>query len=161
MELVLGSAHSWHHSNSALQGRLLCPESSRVGVLSSVMHFRFDWLWRTDAHEEYEKFMRTNPLILDYERAFQRFDTVAEQVTAMPFVTNIGALAVFTSSLKKSLHDRISAWKLVFCDELHASASATLTSLVDGMRSTLLKLSQTDTVSQRRAIRRLQMHSGP
>ncbi|CAH8867793.1 unnamed protein product [Trichobilharzia szidati] len=84
-------------------------------IKSSLRRFdRYKPLWEKSKTEEFEKFMATNPSVVDFEEAIQKFYAEDELILAEPEVVDCSPLAINTERLKEGLLVETSNWRLEY-----------------------------------------------
>ncbi|CAH8577937.1 unnamed protein product [Schistosoma turkestanicum] len=99
-----------------LRGMLTSAFSSiQQSVKSSLQHFdQYKWLWEKSKTEEFEKFMSTNPSIIDFEEAIQKFYEKDQLINNEPEICGCSPLAIYTDRLKDGLLAETRKWRLEY-----------------------------------------------
>lgn len=103
---------------------------------------KYDFLWKADLQQAYEKFMRTNPPLEAFEAELKKYMAIETDVNAIPGVHNIGALSLETLPLKTSLKNEAGSWKAQFAQNLHKQCSENLKAFDTYIRDTTVKLNR-------------------
>jgi dynein heavy chain len=83
---------------------------------------KYDYLWKDNKKEAYEKFMSNEPTLEDFETELKKYDLVEQEISRIPEKHNIGALSLDTTPLKTALSQEARSWKKQYAQNLHAQA---------------------------------------
>ena len=103
---------------------------------------KYEYLWRLDKEEEYQKFMQTNPTLEDFESALRKFVVLEQEVMGITSTYNIGSLSLGTEPLKNDLRKKAQEWKEQYARNLHTQAQRALDRLIQQMDEDDRQLSQ-------------------
>ena len=92
------------------------------GLKSKVVDYigtfsKYGFLWKSDLHEEYSKFMKKNPNLEDFELELKKYMVLEKEIGLIPPVHNIGALSLETQPMKYSLKSEATSWKSQFASK--------------------------------------------
>ncbi|KAF8281137.1 dynein, axonemal, heavy polypeptide 5 [Trypanosoma cruzi] len=103
-------------------------------VMDYLNHFRkYEHLWKDDKDLTYEAFCAEEPSLDDYERVLREHVALYEEIEGLTPVFNIGSLALQNKPLKTDLLRKVTEWKELFSNKLHAKAQLELDSLTHKM----------------------------
>ena len=116
------------------------------GLKSKVVEYigtfsKYGFLWKSDLHEEYNKFMKRNPNLEDFEPELKKYMVLEKEISLIPPVHNIGALSLETQPMKYSLKSEATSWKSQFASNLHIQGHSDLEAIMLYMKETRTKLS--------------------
>jgi len=83
---------------------------------------------------ELKLFNSKNPQLEDYERKFNEFQSIIDDIETIEPFHQIGALALNTSKVKDSLKEWVNKWRFRFSKDLHKKARDLLESLMDEIK---------------------------
>lgn len=102
-------------------------------VLSSFT--RYEWLWKRDTEDTYQKFLASNPQLEDFEAEFRRFLKLDLEIEHIPVTTTIGAFNLLSVNLKSQLKLSLRDWLRKYSDNLHSKAKISLFELSEYIRN--------------------------
>jgi hypothetical protein len=57
---------------------------------------RFEYIWSTDKDAELAAFNKTNPMLLDYKTAIQRYEVIEEGIKDLPEYYDVGPISLLS-----------------------------------------------------------------
>ncbi|XP_020559538.1 dynein heavy chain 5, axonemal isoform X3 [Oryzias latipes] len=85
--------------------------STKKEVSTALDHFsQYHHIWRTDREDSLQRFNQTNPLLSKFESQIVYYQDLETKINSEPDYINVGALALFTASLKTSLTVETMQW---------------------------------------------------
>ncbi|CUG94317.1 dynein heavy chain, putative [Bodo saltans] len=112
-------------------------------VIEYLNHFRkYEYLWKQDKEEEYQRFADTKPDLEDFEAALRRFVLLEKEVDGITPTYNIGSLSLETEPLKAELKKKAQEWKELYARNLHTKAQRELDLLTHEMDEEERQLNQ-------------------
>lgn len=101
-----------------------CAEHQVVEYVKSFS--KYDFLWKLDMHEEYEKFMKTSPTLEDFEAELKKYMALENEISTITPTHNIECLLLEIQPLKYSLKAEAASWKTQFARKLHLQVSRSI-----------------------------------
>mgnify|MGYP003961386239 CR=1 FL=1 len=81
--------------------------------------YRFDYLWKDNKEESYNKFMNSGPTLYEFDSELKRFRSIEETITKITDSYNIGSLSLETQELKLELQAQAKSWKDYYATNMH------------------------------------------
>ena len=101
---------------------------------------KYDWLWQTSKAEAYDKFLKKEPELDDYDKELKRFQVVEHEIESLPSSQTIGPLVLDSVKIKEQLIYEAKQWMVVYSDNLHNKAREMMAELFEYMKSRMSKL---------------------
>lgn len=89
----------------------------------------FSALWKSNAQQEYDLFISTNPGPLEHKAKLQQLLDMEHSLSSLAVDTTIGPLKLHANGLRSSLLHEASPWKIIFGKKLKEGAQKQLTRL--------------------------------
>jgi len=102
--------------------------------------FKYDFLWLKDKVQSYKVFCDSKPDLEQFDLELKKYMQIEREIGDISLFQNIGCMNLDTSPIKATLRAEANAWKNQYARNLHASAQAELTTLVDFMKDTISKI---------------------
>jgi dynein heavy chain len=91
-------------------------------VMEYLHHFKkYESLWKHDKEDEYQRFLKTNPTLEDFESKLSYYLELEREMEETP-TYNIGSLSLNTEPLKAELRKKCEEWREMFANNLHVKA---------------------------------------
>lgn len=120
-----------------------CVQGIKKSVDDYLQTFsKYEWLWKTDKDEQYEKFASQNPRLEEYENQLSYFGKVQKDIENTSAIHIIGVLSLNTRHLKLNLGKECDDWKFKYSRSLHLQAKQDLEAITEYTRITMGKLTR-------------------
>jgi len=93
----------------------------------------YDHLWKTDKSQAYSTFMKTKPSLDAFDDEITKYDSIDNEIAALPGKKTIGCMCLDASPVKDSLRSEAVAWKSQYANNLHNQAMDEMNQFCDFM----------------------------
>jgi dynein heavy chain len=121
-----------------LTGALHGTKATVAQYLSTLR--KYDWIWKEDKDEAYERFAKTRPSTADFEAELRRFVILEGEIDGIVSSHAIGALSLQTINLQVQLRNELRQWKIQYAHKVHNQAGGAMRNLSDYIKVTHEKL---------------------
>merc|ERR1712159_154781 len=84
----------------------------------------FHDLWISDRDPIVNEFLEQQPLLTDWKQKVMYYDSISDQISELPTVTNVGAIHLDANNVKESLQVEAKHWKVALCRALNGEYRA-------------------------------------
>ena len=95
----------------------------------------YKWLWVDNVIDTIKKFSNKNPTLQEYEDELKKFTKLEYQIDKTEKTREIGAMALKTDNLIKSLKDKCKEWKNNIAEDIHVKAKDFLNLLTENIKN--------------------------
>jgi len=95
---------------------------------------QYDHLWKTDKAQAYSTFMKSKPSLDTFDNEITKYDSIDNEIAALPGKKTIGCMCLDASPVKDSLRSEAATWKSQYANNLHMQAMDELNHFCDFMK---------------------------
>ena len=102
----------------------------------------FSELWEKEPEPSVKEYMTTKPLMVDLEAKYRHYKRMQIEIEEFSNSYQVGSIIYITDSLKRSLLQEISNWKMAYGKAMNERASADMRQLVEMIEDVQKRLSR-------------------